>query len=184
MPDGYARLHPAPIVNAANAVTTARICAVPVAAWLVLHHHWGPAFAVCATAGLSDALDGWLARRYGPTPLGALLDPLADKAMVAALFITLAITGLLPDWIAILAVFRDIVILGGIALLRISGTAVIIKALPISKVNTALQLLLVAVTLGLPAFGIEAPGLVIALVVAVAIGTVLSGGAYIVRLAR
>lgn len=184
MPDGYARLRPAPIVNPANAVTLARICAVPVAAWLVLHHLWMPAFLLCAAAGLSDALDGWLARRHGPTALGALLDPLADKAMVAALFVTLAITGLLPDWIAYLAVFRDVAILGGIGLLRAAGSPVRIKALPISKLNTALQLLLVAVALGLPAFAMEAPGVVMALVWAVALGSVASGMGYLVRLAR
>lgn len=184
MPDGYARLQTAPIVNAANAVTTARLCAVPVAAWLVLHHHWGAAFAVSAVAGLSDALDGWLARRNGPTTLGAMLDPLADKAMVAALFITLAMVGLLPDWIAMLAVFRDAAILSGIALLRASGTPVRIQALRISKVNTGLQLLLVAVALGLPAFGLHAAWLVDGLVLAVAAASLASSAAYLARLAQ
>lgn len=183
MPDGYRRVSPAPILNAANAVTLARICAVPVAIWLVLHRHWEWAFGVSAVAGLSDALDGWLARRQGPTVLGAMLDPLADKAMVAGLFITLAVVDRLPDWIAMLVVFRDIAILGGIGLLRAAGSPAPIRALPISKLNTALQLTLVAVALGLPAFGIEAPGVVFALVVAVAAGSVASGAAYVARLA-
>lgn len=184
MPDGVARLRPAPALNPANVVTVARLCVVPVAVWLVLQHVWGWAFILCAAAALSDALDGWLARRYGPTALGAVLDPLADKALVAAMFVTLAAVGLLPLWITVLVVLRDVAILAGIAVLRATGTPPPIRALPISKLNTALQLALVALALGLPATGVAVPGLVPALVLAVAACSLASGAGYLARLAR
>ena len=70
-------------------------------------------------AGLSDALDGWLARRYGGNAVGALMDPVADKALLVTMYVTLAAVGALPDWLAILVVFRDLLIVGGIIVLAV-----------------------------------------------------------------
>ncbi len=186
------RVQTAPVLNLANAVTFARLCAAPVAVWLVLHSRYGVAFVVFAAAGMSDALDGWLARRNGGSALGALLDPLADKALLIGMFVTLAVMGLLPDWIAILVVFRDGLIVGGVVLLRLSGTAVPIRPLLLSKVATALQLLLVGTTLLLAGLGGAVPrllgslpwALTWALTWAATAAALVSAGAYVRRAAR
>ncbi len=103
-------------------------------------------------------MDGWLARRNGGgNSVGALLDPVADKALLVTMYVTLAAVQVLPDWLAILVVFRDMVIVGGIVVLSLLGQSVLIRPLYVSKLNTALQIVLVAVTLLLSGFGLAAP---------------------------
>ena len=184
LPAGASRLHGSPVLNLANIVSFARICAVPLAIWLVLREQLGAAFVVFTMAGLSDALDGWLARRYGGSALGAMLDPVADKALLISMFVTLAAVGVLPDWLAILVVFRDVVILGGAVLLWLTGTLTRVRPLFISKVNTALQLLLVGAALLISGFGLHLPAVMQALTIVVATSTLVSGAAYVVRTTR
>jgi cardiolipin synthase len=167
-----------------NIISFARLCAVPVAIWLLLHRRFAAAFGLFVLAGLSDAIDGWLARRRGATALGAVLDPLADKALMVGMYVTLAATGQVPDWLAILVVFRDLVIVGGVMLLWLTGHPQAISPIPISKVNTALQIGLVAVILGLDALRLQADPLRLAMVVLVSLSTLGSGGAYVLRTAR
>ena len=167
-----------------NIISFARLCVVPLAIWLVLHQRFAAAFACFVAAGISDAIDGWLARRRGGTALGAVLDPLADKALMIGMFVTLAATKQLPDWLAILVVFRDLVIVGGVALLWITSHPVAIRPLRISKLNTGLQIGLVALVLGLNALGLALPTLRWAAVVLVTASTLASGAAYVVRTAR
>src|SRR5664279_420525 len=88
------------LINPANIITFARLCAVPLAFWLVLDHRIDQAFFLFVAAGLSDALDGWLARRYGGNSIGAMMDPVADKTLLVTMYITLAAVGVLPDWLA------------------------------------------------------------------------------------
>ena len=128
-------------------ITFARLCAVPLAVWLVLQHRIAEVFYLFVAAGLSDAVDGWLARRRGTSALGAILDPVADKALLVTMYVTLAAVNVLPDWLAILVVFRDIVIVGGVLVLAILGQPVQIRPLYVSKLNTALQIVLVALAL-------------------------------------
>ena len=136
-----------------NAITFARLCAVPATVWLMLRHDLHAAFAVFVAAGLSDAVDGWLARRRGGgNAIGAVLDPVADKALLVSMYVTLAAVGVLPDWLAILVVFRDVVIVGGVLVLAVLGHAVRIRPLLVSKLNTAMQIVLVAVALLLHGF--------------------------------
>src|ERR1700709_2299414 len=137
----------ASLVNLANIITFGRLCAVPLAFWLVLGRRIGDAFVLFVAAGLSDALDGWLARRYGGNAIGALMDPVADKALLVTMYITLATIGALPAWLAILVVFRDLLIVGGICVLAVLGHPVTIRPLYISKLNTVMQILLIAVIL-------------------------------------
>lgn len=189
MPDGGGAPPPGhAVMTLPNAITFARLCAVPVAVWLVLHGDYRWAFWLFAAAGASDALDGWLARRRGTTQLGALMDPVADKALMVSMYVTLAVVGVLPDWLAMLVVFRDMVIVGGVMALSLTGHTVPIRPLRISKLNTALQVLLVAATLflighGLGGRGANAAGLVdtawAGLVLLVAASTLLSGCAYV-----
>jgi cardiolipin synthase len=182
MPDGSQIRPPnsAVLLTLPNLITVARLCAVPLAVWLVLQHRLEEAFFLFMLAGVSDAVDGWLARhRGGASLLGAVLDPLADKALLVSMFIVLAATGRLPDWLAILVVFRDVLIVGGVLLLSTLGIPVRIAPLRLSKFNTAAQIVLVGVVLLLDGFTLDAPFLVTALVWCAAATTFLSGGAYI-----
>jgi cardiolipin synthase len=185
MPDG-APLKPAGsqesaarLLNLPNVVTFGRLCAVPLAFWLIIDHRIGQAFILFVLAGLSDALDGWLARRYGGNAIGAMMDPVADKALLVTMYITLAAVNVLPDWLAILVVFRDVVIVGGIIVLAVMGNAVTIRPLYISKLNTLLQIVLVAVSLLQGGFGLGLPGLTTVLIWSVALTTLASGAAYV-----
>jgi cardiolipin synthase len=172
------------LINPANIITFARLCAVPLAFWMMLDHRIGQAFFLFVAAGLSDALDGWLARRYGGNSIGAMMDPVADKALLVTMYITLAAVGVLPDWLAILVVFRDLVIVGGVVILFVMGNAVAIKPLYISKLNTVLQILLVAVSLLEGGFGLGLPILRTLLIWCVAATTLASGAAYVWNTAR
>ncbi len=185
MPDGYARARGADILNLPNVITFGRLCAVPVAIWLTLRHQLALCFLLFAAAGISDAIDGWLARRGGGSAVGAMLDPLADKALVASMVITLALIGVLPDWLAIMIVFRDVLIVAGLLLLWQLAIPVRIRPLLISKANTALQLALVGMALMLRGFGLDGQEwMLTALIWAVAASTLLSGAAYVWKAAR
>lgn len=172
------------VVNLPNIITFGRLCAVPLAVWLVLRQQTALAFGLFALAGVSDGVDGWLARRRGGSPLGAMLDPVADKALLVCMFVTLAVIRVLPDWLAILVVFRDVVIVGGIMVMWQLSMPVRIKPLLLSKLNTALQLLLVGVVLFLEGFELQAPWLRLVLIWTVAATTLGSGAAYVWKAAR
>jgi cardiolipin synthase len=173
-----------PLVNLANIITFGRLCAVPLAFWLVLDHRIGEAFVLFVAAGLSDALDGWLARRYGGNAIGALMDPVADKALLVTMYITLAAVGELPDWLAILVVFRDVLIVGGVMILSVLGHVVAIRPLYISKLNTLTQIMLIAASLLQGGFGLGVPGLADVLTWCVVVTTTASGAAYVWKAAH
>jgi cardiolipin synthase (CMP-forming) len=157
---------------------------VPLAFWMVLVHRIDDAFLLFVAAGVSDALDGWLARRYGGNAIGALMDPVADKALLVTMYITLATVGALPAWLAILVVFRDLLIVGGICVLAVLGHAVTIRPLYISKLNTVVQILLIGVTLLQGGFGFGIPGLADVLTWCVMATTLASGATYVWKAAR
>lgn len=168
-----------------NAITFARLCAVPAAVWLVLQHRLDLAFWVFVAAGISDGLDGWLARvRNARSRLGAILDPVADKALLVSIYVTLAAVGVLPDWLAILVVFRDLLIVGGVIMLTLLEQKPAIQPILLSKANTLLQILLAAAALAIAGFGWPARGLLEALIWATAGSTVASGAVYVWRAAR
>jgi cardiolipin synthase len=181
MPDGtqIGRTTQASLLNLPNVITFARLCAVPLAFWLVLEHRLDQAFVLFVAAGLSDAVDGWLARRYGGNMVGALLDPVADKALLVTMYVTLAAVNELPDWLAILVVFRDLVIVGGVIVLAVLGQPVAIRPLYVSKVNTLLQIVLVAIVLLKAGFGLSLMGIEPPLIWVVAATTLASGSAYV-----
>jgi len=172
------------VLNLPNAITFGRLCAVPVAVWLVLDQKIAWALAMFALAGASDALDGWLARRHGGSVLGAWMDPAADKALLVGMFVALAVTGLVPGWMAALVVGRDLVILGGIAAMWWRGRPIRIRPLMLGKANTAVQILLVCAMLGLESLGLQAPGLRTALLWLAAATTLASGVVYVWRASR
>jgi len=168
-----------------NVITFGRLCAVPAAIWLMLQHRLDLAFLVFVGAGVSDAVDGWLARvLHARSLLGSILDPIADKTLLVSVYVTLAAIGVLPDWLAILVVFRDLLIVGGVMLLVLLGEPPVIRPLMISKINTVLQIGLAALALFLAGFGLRAEWLLQAFIWSVAATTFASGAAYVVTAAR
>jgi cardiolipin synthase (CMP-forming) len=172
-------------VTLPNLITLARLCAVPATIWLILQHRLDLAFCLFIGAGISDGIDGWLARVTNTrSALGAMLDPVADKALLVSVYVTLAGVGVLPDWLAILVVFRDLIIVGGILVLWVLGQPPAIKPLFVSKLNTAVQIGLAALALLLAGFGLQADRLLTTLVWIVAGTTLASGIAYVATTLR
>src|ERR1700726_3724150 len=121
-------------VNLPNLITLGRLLCVPLAIWLVLSDELGAAFWLFVAAGLSDAIDGFIAKRFDQrSRLGALLDPLADKALLVSMFVTLGVAGHLATWLVILVVFRDVLIIGGFLLITALAQTMRWEPLFISK---------------------------------------------------
>lgn len=131
-----------------NIITVTRMAAIVPICWLLLQDAYLAAFVCLVLAGLSDGLDGFLARRFGwTTPLGAILDPLADKLFISVLMIMFAMKGHIPLWLMWLVLGRDLLIVSGAVVYRWLTGSLKIKPVLISKLNTALQILLLAATL-------------------------------------
>src|SRR3984957_6881691 len=172
-------------LNLPNLITLARLLSVPLTIWLILSEDYAIAFWVFVVAGASDALDGYIAKRFDcRTRLGALLDPVADKALPASVYVGLGLPGLLPDWLVILVVFRDVLIVGGYVLIQTTTTLRNFDPLYISKLNTAAQISLVAFVLARLTFNVADGEITWLLVAVTAVTTVLSGLSYLVRCAR
>jgi cardiolipin synthase len=168
-----------------NLITLARLLSVPLIVWLVLDNAFVSALVVFALAGLSDAADGFIAKRWDQrSALGAMLDPVADKAMLVSLFVTLGLMHHLTNWVVILVVFRDILLVGGFLFGAALGQRIRPDPLMISKVNTAAQIGLILVTLAKLAFVLPDYQIQLALTYIVGATTLLSGAAYLVRWAR
>jgi cardiolipin synthase len=168
-------------LNIPNLITLGRILLVPVVVWAISSPGamW-IAFVLFVVAGVSDAVDGFLAKRFGmASELGAYLDPLADKALIVSIYLTLGINGAIPRWLVILVVSRDILIVGGIMLSWLIGKPLKIKPLLVSKLNTAAQIVFACVVLGSLGFDIKADMLTLVLMALVAALTLLSVAAYV-----
>ena len=158
-----------------NLITLGRILLVPIVVWAIASGAMWIAFVLFVAAGVSDAVDGYLAKRFGmTTELGAYLDPLADKALIVSIYLTLGINGELPRWLVILVVSRDILIVGAVLLSRLVGTPIKVKPLLVSKLNTVAQILFACVVLGSLGFNFEVPTLKLVLMGLVAVLTLLS----------
>jgi cardiolipin synthase len=172
-------------LNVPNLITLARLLSVPLTIWLILGDSYATAFWVFLCAGASDALDGFIAKRFDcRTQLGAVLDPVADKALLGSVFVALGIAGLLPNWLVILVVFRDVLIIGGYMLIQTTAMPRQFDPLYISKINTLMQISLVAYVLGRLALDFADGEVTRFLVAGTAVTTVLSGLSYLVRCAR
>lgn len=168
-----------------NAITLGRLCAVPLAVWLIIEGRYAVAFWVFIAAGVSDALDGYIAKRFDSrSRLGALLDPLADKALLTSVYLALGCAGQLPVWLVALVVLRDGLILAGFLLVYTTASPRRFDPLYISKVNTLLQIALVGFVLANLGLGVEDAFLTPILSAAVAVTTVVSGFWYLTRWAR
>ena len=168
-----------------NLITLGRILLVPVVVWAIASGAMWIAFVLFLVAGVSDAVDGYLAKRFNMTSvLGAYLDPLADKALIVSIYLTLGIIGLIPRWLVILVVSRDIMIVGGVVLSWLVGNPLKMRPLLVSKLNTVAQIVFACVVLGSLGFGIDVAPLDVVLMAFVAVLTLLSIAAYLIEWAR
>ena len=135
-------------LNIPNFITVGRVILVPVVFWLLVSGRVQAAFFVFLIAGVSDGVDGYLAKRYGwTTELGAHLDPLADKLLLVSVFVALGVLGEMPSWIVIAIVTRDILIIAAILLSWLMDNPVRIRPFAVSKANTAAQIILASTAL-------------------------------------
>ena len=172
-------------MNIPNLITLARILLVPVVVWAIASGEMRLAFILFLAAGLSDAVDGFLAKRFDmATELGAYLDPLADKAMIVSIYVTLAIVGTIPLWLVILVVSRDIMIVSAIILSWLVDNPVALRPHMVSKLNTVALIVLALVVLAANAFGFDADIAIMALMALVAVLTLLSVGFYVAEWVR
>jgi cardiolipin synthase len=181
-----ARLKAGIALSIPNLITLGRILLVPVVVWaIVTPGAMWIAFVLFVVAGVSDAVDGFLAKRFAmTTELGRYLDPLADKALIVSIYLALGINGLIPRWLVILVVSRDILIVGGIMLSWVIGSPLKIKPLLVSKLNTVAQIVFACVVLGTLGFDIKADTLTLLLMITVAALTLLSVAAYVAEWMR
>jgi cardiolipin synthase (CMP-forming) len=167
-------------VSIPNLVTLCRILLVPVVVWAITAGEMRVAFILFVAAGVSDAIDGFLAKRFGmTTELGAYLDPLADKAMLVSIYVALGIIEVVPRWLVILVVSRDIMIVGAVILSWVVNKPLPLKPLLVSKLNTVAQIVLAALVLAAIGFHFDADIPIIALIALVAVLTLLSIGFYV-----
>lgn len=137
------------ILNLPNIVTLARICLVPVIVWTMLVDEFFISFILFVIAGISDFVDGWIARMQNiQTILGSYLDPLADKLLMGSVYLTLGILGHIPGWLVVAVIFRDLLIIGAVILAWIIERPVHISPLMVSKINTLMQIGLAILVLG------------------------------------
>ena len=164
-----------------NLITLARILMVPVVVWAIASGQMLIAFVLFLAAGISDAVDGFLAKRFGMTSeLGAYLDPLADKALIVSIYVALGIAEAVPRWLVILVVSRDIMIIAAFMLSWLVGKPLAVKPHPVSKLNTVAQILYAGLVLAALGFGFEArPALILAM--ATVAGLTLASVAFYVR---
>ncbi len=131
-----------------NMICVARIILVAPIVWALLQHRYGLALGLTLLAGLSDALDGYLARRFDwRTRLGGLLDPAADKLLMFASFVTLTWMGWVPVWFAAIVIGRDILIIGGTLVYQLTVAPVHGEPTRASKLNTVLQISFIWLTI-------------------------------------
>jgi cardiolipin synthase len=168
-----------------NLITLARILLVPVVVWAIASGSMQIAFLLFLAAGLSDAIDGFLAKRFGmATELGAYLDPLADKAMIVSVYVALGVADAIPRWLVILVVSRDIMIVSAVILSWLVDRRVTLKPHVVSKANTVAQIVLALLVLGSRGYEFNAEPVLTLLTALVAILTLLSVVFYVIEWAR
>jgi len=148
--------------------------------WAIASDQMIVAFILFLIAGVSDGVDGFLAKRFGmATEVGAYLDPLADKVLIVSIYVSLGIVEAIPRWFVILVVSRDLLIVGGVMLSWVLGNPVTIKPATVSRMNTVAQIVLGGLVIAARAFDWNvalAEALLMALVTAL---TLLSIGVYL-----
>ncbi|HZG28082.1 MAG TPA: CDP-alcohol phosphatidyltransferase family protein [Ensifer sp.] len=168
-------------MNIANMITIARLLSVPLVLYCLLHGDMRLAFYIFLFAGLSDAIDGTIARKFDlQTELGAWMDPVADKLLMVSVFVMLAWLDIIPDWIVFLAVTRDALIVGAFMISTLMGNPIKVAPLMVSKANTAFQIMLIVTVLSDQAFNLGLDVAVTILLYFTALLTLASGASYLV----
>jgi len=172
-------------VTIPNLITIGRLVLVPLIIWLIISPHPVAAFWAFVAAGISDAVDGLIARQFNlRSDLGAYLDPLADKALLVSIYMALAVLGEIPVWLTILVVSRDVFIIVAFVLSWMLGQPMPVRPALISKINTVAQITLAATALGDLAFSLGLAAVRAGLVYLVGALTVASAALYIVDWVR
>ncbi|MEJ2467451.1 MAG: CDP-alcohol phosphatidyltransferase family protein [Candidatus Thiodiazotropha sp.] len=163
-----------------NLISFLRILLTLPIVWLLFEREFSYALMLFALAGFSDGLDGFLAKHYHwQSHLGGLLDPLADKALLMSSFLVLGGLWLIPFWLVILVIFRDLTIMGGALYYHFSIEEVDAAPTLISKLNTLMQIVLVLVVVT-DAGPFPLPDLLVqGLIWATGLTTLVSGGVYV-----
>lgn len=168
-------------MNIPNVITVFRIFLVPLVVWLIIAGQMAAAFWVFLLAGVSDGIDGFIAKRFGQeTLLGAYLDPLADKALLVSIYVTLGLQLHIPNWLVIMVVSRDILIISAVILSWMMDRAVMMRPLFVSKANTTGQIVLAGMVLLDVGFDLDLTMSRQVTVIAVAVLTVASAAAYLI----
>ncbi len=163
-----------------NLLTLARIGLVPWLVVLLQEQQYGWSLAVFVIAGVTDGLDGYIAKRFNAsTYLGAILDPIADKTLLVTSYIMLSVLEIIPFWLMVVVVFRDIVIIGGNLLMVLFFSTMEMKPLAISKLNTVVQIFYIVLVLASLSFGLAYASFINLVGISVAITSVVSGLGYV-----
>lgn len=172
-------------VTIPNLITIGRLLFVPLIIWLIIAPHPVAAFWAFVAAGISDAVDGFIARQFNlRSDLGAYLDPLADKALLVSIYMALAVQAEIPVWVTILVVSRDVFIIGAFVLSWMLGHPMPVSPALISKINTLAQITLAAIVLGDLAFSPDLAAIRWTLIYVVGVLTVVSAAQYLVEWVR
>ncbi len=168
-----------------NLITIFRILLVPLTMWFIVTGNYLPAFFVFVVAGISDGIDGFVAKRFNQvTELGTYLDPLADKLLLVSIYLAMGILDLMPSLLVITVVSRDVMIIGAVLLSWLMDKPVEMHPLWISKLNTTMQIAFAGFVLA--GLGLELDILHYTQIGAILVGalTVASGGAYMLQWVR
>ena len=167
-----------------NIISVFRILLVFPIIYLLLDHQYQQTLVLFVIAGVSDGVDGFLAKHYGwQTWLGGVLDPLADKFLLLSCFIALAWMDLLPWWLVVLVLLRDVVIIAGATYYYFRVDRIDAQPTFLSKFNTVSQIGLVVVVILAKIISLP-PWLVAAMIVFVALTTISSGLDYVIAWSR
>jgi cardiolipin synthase len=172
-------------VSIPNIITLGRILLVPFIVWAIASEKMDIAFVIFIVAGISDAVDGFLAKRFNmASELGALLDPLADKALLVSIYVALGIWGAVPRWIVILVVSRDMMIVSAVIVSWLFGKPIPMKPLMVSKLNTVAQVAFAALVLAALGFGFKSTPYDLILMGLVTVFTLVSVSLYLMEWVR
>jgi cardiolipin synthase len=164
-----------------NIITLARILLTPLFIIFLIQKHYHLALWIFVLAGLSDIADGLIARRWQQrTPLGTFLDPLADKLLMCSSFVTLAIYHLIPSWLTVIVISRDLVLVLGVTLFKLVNFPVVVRPSLAGKLSTATQVTTVFLVLVVTAWNLS-PGFLETLFWLTGILTTISGIHYILQ---
>jgi len=145
-------------INLPNLLTIIRILLTPIFVIVLLKDLFGPALLIFSIAGISDGLDGFIAKYFNQrTILGAYLDPIADKLLLVSAFVSLAILKIVPSWVTVIVISRDVLIVMGIAIFTITEKTYKIKPSIVSKITTVAQIttvILALVNIGMTGYSV------------------------------